>query len=52
MLHQLIFKIDDKSEKKTYLIANLILGVIKQIKTGETFSGAMEELLLRCIEFF
>jgi hypothetical protein len=30
-------------------MANVILGVIKQIKTGETFSGAMEELLLRCI---
>lgn len=44
-----LFKIDDKSEKNISKIANLILGVIKQIKTGETFSGAMEELLLRCI---
>ncbi len=44
-----LFKIDDKSEKNISKIANLILGVIKQIKTVETFSGAMEELLLRCI---
>ena len=44
-----LFKIDDKSEKNISKMANLILGVIKQIKTGETFSGAMEELLLRCI---
>ena len=43
-----LFKIDDKSEKNISKIANVILGVIKQIKTGETFSGAMEELLLRC----
>lgn len=44
-----LFKIDDKSEKNISKMANVILGVIKQIKTGETFSGAMEELLLRCI---
>ena len=44
-----LFKIDDKSEKNISKMANLILGVIKQIKTGETFSGAMEELLLKCI---
>ena len=44
-----LFKINDKSEKNISKMANLILGVIKQIKTGETFSGAMEELLLRCI---
>ena len=30
-------------------MANVILGVIKQVKTDEAFSGAMEELLLRCI---
>ena len=44
-----LFKIDDKSEKNISKIANVILGVIKQIKTDEVFSGAMEELLLRCI---
>lgn len=44
-----LFKIDDKSEKNISKMANVILGVIKQIKTGETFSGAMEELLLKCI---
>ncbi len=45
-----LFKIDDKSEKNISKIANVILGVIKQIKTDEAFSGAMEELLLRCIK--
>lgn len=44
-----LFKIDDKSEKNISKMANVILDVIKQIKTGETFSGAMEELLLRCL---
>lgn len=44
-----LFKIDDKSEKNISKIANVILSVIKQIKTDEVFSGAMEELLLRCI---
>lgn len=43
-----LFKIDDKNEKNISKIANVILGVIKQIKTDEVFSGAMEELLLRC----
>ena len=43
------FKIDDKSEKNITKMANVILGVIKQIKTDESFSGAMEETLLRCI---
>ena len=44
-----LFKIDDKSEKNITKIANVILGVLKQIKADESFSGAMEELLLRCI---
>lgn len=43
-----LFKIDDKNEKNISKIANVILSVIKQIKTDEVFSGAMEELLLRC----
>ena len=30
-------------------MANVILGVIKQIKADESFSGPMEETLLRCI---
>jgi DNA helicase HerA-like ATPase len=44
-----LFKLNDKSEKNISKMANVILGVIKQIKTDEAFSGAMEELLLRCI---
>ncbi len=44
-----LFKLNDKSEKNISKMANVILGVIKQVKTDEAFSGAMEELLLRCI---
>lgn len=44
-----LFKIDDKSEKNITKIANVILGVLKQIKADESFSGPMEEALLRCI---
>ncbi|MGJ0334367.1 type IV secretion system DNA-binding domain-containing protein [Aliarcobacter cryaerophilus] len=44
-----LFKLNDKSEKNISKMANVILGVIKQVKTDEVFSGAMEELLLRCI---
>ena len=42
-----LFEISDKSEKNISKMANIILNVIKQIKTDETFSGAMEEALLR-----
>ena len=44
-----LFIIDDKSEKNIMKIANIIFGVLKQIKVDESFSGAMEEALLRCI---
>ncbi|MGJ0310839.1 ATP-binding protein [Aliarcobacter cryaerophilus] len=44
-----LFKLNYKSEKNISKMANVILGVIKQVKTDEVFSGAMEELLLRCI---
>lgn len=44
-----LFKIDDKSEQNIRKIANIILGVLKQIKVDETFTGPMEEGLLRCI---
>jgi DNA helicase HerA-like ATPase len=44
-----LFKINDKSEKNISKTANVILGVLKQIKADESFTGLMEEALLRCI---
>lgn len=44
-----LFIANDKSEKNISKQANVILGVLKQIKTEEAFSGPMEEALLRCI---
>lgn len=44
-----LFDISDKSEKNIARLAQVILRVIKSIKIDESFSGAMEELLLNCI---
>jgi hypothetical protein len=44
-----LFILDDESEKSISKRANVILGVLKQIKADESFSGPMEEALLRCI---
>ena len=44
-----LFILDEKSEKNISKRANVILDVLKQIKADESFSGPMEEALLRCI---
>lgn len=44
-----LFEISDKSEKNIAKLAQVILRVLKSIKMEESFSGAMEELLLNCI---
>jgi len=44
-----LFEISDKSEKNIAKLAQVILRVLKSIKMDESFSGAMEELLLNCI---
>jgi len=44
-----LFILDDQSENNIAKRANVILGVLKQIRVDEPFSGAMEEALLRCI---
>ncbi len=44
-----LFEISNKSEKNIAKLAQVILRVLKSIKMDESFSGAMEELLLNCI---
>jgi len=44
-----LFEISDKSEKNIAKMANLILNVIKRVKSNEKFSGPMEVALLRSI---
>ncbi|MDD2382914.1 MAG: DUF87 domain-containing protein [Sulfurospirillaceae bacterium] len=44
-----LFEISDKSEKNIAKLVQVILRVLKSIKMEESFSGAMEELLLNCI---
>ena len=44
-----LFDIFDKSEKNIARVSQIILRVLKSIKTDESFSSPMEELLLHCI---